>query len=85
MIKVELTTDTEMFPAGAVLSVDENSAAALIARGDAKLLDDQAQAPAVQSGGDRARALNQQAAAAAAAESTNDNDSEAGEDGEDDD
>ncbi|CAM3432889.1 hypothetical protein [Tsukamurella hominis] len=83
MIKVELTTDTEMFPAGAVLSVDENSAAALIARGDAKLLDDQAPAPAVQSGGARARALNQQATAAA--ESTNDNDSEAGEDGEDDD
>lgn len=84
MIKVELTKDTEQFPAGVVLSVDENSAAALIERGDAKLVDDQAPAPAVQPGGARARELNQQAAAAAAA-TDDDDDTKAGEDGEDDD
>lgn len=87
MIKVELTKDTEMFPAGVVLSVDENSAAALIERGDAKLVDDQAPPPAVEPGGTRARALNQKASAAAAAsETTNENnDPKAGEDGDEDD
>ena len=83
MIKVELTTDTEMFPAGAVLSVDEKSAAARKPRRAPQLRDRQAPAPPGHAGGGPARALNQQATAAA--ESTNDNDSEAGEDGEDDD
>lgn len=83
MIKVELTTDTEQFPAGVVLSVDENSAAALIARGDAKLLDDQAPAPAVAPGGARARAMNQKAAAAAAATRSDTPDTKAADDGED--
>lgn len=66
MIKVELTKDTEQFPEGYVLKLDDNSAAALIQRGDAKLVQDQVPVESVQSGGERARAINQAANKAAA-------------------
>ncbi|CPR79212.1 hypothetical protein [Mycobacteroides abscessus] len=67
MIKIELTKDTETFPSGTVLLVDENSAKVLVERGDAKLIAD-AEPEVVESGGERARAINAAAKAEAEAE-----------------
>lgn len=57
MIRVELTKETEHFPAGAVVAVDENSAKVLIARKEAKLVGE-VEPEVVESGGERARAIN---------------------------
>lgn len=65
MIRIELTKETEHFPEGTVIAVDENSAKALIDRKEAKLVE-RAEPEAVESGGERARAIN--AAAKAKAE-----------------
>lgn len=66
MVKIELTKETEHFPEGSVISVDENSARVLVGRKEAKLVE-QTEPEAVESGGERARAIN--AAAKAKAES----------------
>lgn len=67
MIRVELTKETEHFPAGAVIAVDENSAKVLIARKEAKLVGE-VEPEVVESGGERARAINAAAKADTEAE-----------------
>ncbi|SLF39442.1 hypothetical protein [Mycobacteroides abscessus] len=57
MIRIELTKETEHFPVGAVIAVDENSAKALIERKEAKLVGE-VEPEVVESGGERARAIN---------------------------
>lgn len=71
MIRVELTKETEHFPAGAVIAVDENSAKALIARKEAKLVGE-VEPEVVESGGERARAINAAAKADNEAETEGD-------------
>lgn len=70
MIRIELTKETEHFPVGAVICVDENSARVLVKRGDAKRVGE-AVPEVVESGGERARAIN------AAAKTEGDNPPEA--------
>ncbi|MDO3058477.1 MULTISPECIES: hypothetical protein [Mycobacteriaceae] len=73
MVKVELTKETEHFPEGSVIAVDENSARVLIARKEAKLVK-QTEPEVVESGGERARAIN----AAAKAKGDSDGKAETG-------